>query len=148
MFLEDLDFLIIGKNMLSSKGAELTGEWVSFRELKAGRSFSYTFFQMQCEHVMKSIADSCPDLFEDLVTLFSAEKVPAQFASDVSVILHPLPKVPIMICYWREEEGMDSTLNVFFDRSADENLPEEPLFTLFVGLALMFEKISQRHRAD
>lgn len=133
--------------MLSSEGGEPAGDWVSFRELKAGRLFSYAFFQKRCEHVMKSIADSYPDLFEDMVTLFNAEKVPAQFASDVSVILHPLPKVPIMICYWMEEEGMDSTLNVFFDRTADVNLPEEPLFTLCVGLALMLERISQHHTA-
>ena len=132
--------------MRSGKGIEPTGEWVSFRELKAGRLFSYSFFQKRCEYVMKSIADSYPRLFKDLVTLFTAEKVPAQFESDISVVLHPLPKLPIMICYWMEEEGMDSTLNLLFDRSADENIPEEPLYSLCVGLALMFEKISQHHK--
>ncbi|MDJ0622326.1 MAG: DUF3786 domain-containing protein [Desulfocapsaceae bacterium] len=132
--------------IVHSKGIDPTGEWVSFRELREGRSFSYPFFQKRCELVLKNIADAYPDLFDDLVRLFSAQKVPTQFESDVSVILYPLPKVPIMICYWMEDEGMDSTLNLFFDKSADENLPEGSLFTLCVGLALMFEKISQHHK--
>ncbi len=132
--------------VVHSKGIDPTGTWVSFRELREGRSFSYPFFQKRCELVLKNIADSYTGLFGDLVELFSASKVPAQFESDVSVILYPLPKVPIMICYWMEEEGMDSTLNLFFDSSADDNLPEGSLFALCVGMALMFEKISHNHR--
>ena len=94
---------------------------------------------------MKNTADLYPDLFADVVKLFNAKEVPAQFESDVSVILYPLPKIPIMICYWNAEDGMESTLNVFFDTSVDENLREDSLFTLCVGLALMFEKIAQHH---
>jgi dipeptide/tripeptide permease len=38
------------------------------------------------------------------------------------VVLHPLPLVPIMVCYWLAEEGMQSSLNVFFDDTANESL--------------------------
>jgi len=58
-----------------------------------------------------------------------------------------MPKVPIMICYWGTEDELSSTLNLFFDKSADDNLQNESLFTLCTGLALMFEKLSQRHAA-
>jgi len=60
-------------------------------------------------------------------------------------VLRPLPKVPILVCYWRPEEGMESDLNIFFDANAEENLNIDPLYTLATGLVVMFEKISQRH---
>ena len=131
--------------VLHCKGREPDGEWVSFRELEAGKDFSYPFFQKRCERVMKKVADKYTDLFDDLVHIFNGRKVSRQFESDVSVVLYLLPKVPMMICYWKPEDGLDSTLNLFFDKSADENLAGDSLFTLCVGLARMFEKLSQRH---
>ena len=94
---------------------------------------------------MKRVADVYPDLFDDMVHLFSGRQVEQQFQSDISVVLHPLPKVPIMICYWVPEEGMESTLNLFFDKSAEENLSIGSAFAIGVGLAQMFTKLAQRH---
>jgi hypothetical protein len=131
--------------IIYSKGLELTGEWVSFRELKVGKAFSYPFFQKRCELVMKDIADQYTELFDDLVHIFGGQRVAEQFESDVSVVLYPLPKVPIMICYWGGDDGLGSSINLFFDKSADENLPNDSLFTLCVGLATMLAKLSRRH---
>lgn len=133
--------------ILRCKGTEPVGEWVSFRELRLAKDFSYPFFQKRCEDVMRRIADNYADLFADLVHIFGGRKVAAQFESDVSVVLHPLPRVPVMVCYWKPDEGMDSVLNIFFDRSADDNLPGESLFTLSVGFATMLERLAARHAA-
>jgi len=133
--------------VIHSKGVNPAEEWVSFRELKAVKDFSYPFFQKRCELVMKRIADNHIDLFDDLVYIFGGQKVAEQFESDVSVVLHPLPKVPIMICYWGPEDGFGSTLNLFFDKSVDDNLQNETLFTLCIGLTTMFERLSERHAA-
>ena len=67
---------------------------------------------------------------------------------DISVVLHPLPAVPIMICYWLPEEGLESSLNVYFDETANKNLGIDAVFTLGVGLAQMFAKIALRHGFD
>ena len=77
--------------------------------------------------------------------MFSAKRVAEQFESDISVVLYPLPRVPIMICYWLPEEGLESSLNVFFDETANENLDIGSVFTLGAGLAQMFTKIALRH---
>jgi hypothetical protein len=131
--------------VIHCKGIDPGDDWVSFRELKAGKEFSYPFFRKRCELVMKNIADKYTDLFDDLVHIFNGRQVAQQFEADVSVVIHPLPKVPIMICYWGDEDGLGSTLNLFFDTSVNENLTKGSLFSLCVGLAYMFEKISQRH---
>jgi hypothetical protein len=108
----------------------------------------YPLFQKRCEEPVKRVADVYTDLFDDLVHIFSAKQVEKQFESDISVVLHPLPKVPIMICYWLPEDGLESSLNVFFDQTADKNLDINAVFTLGAGLAQMFGKIALRHGFD
>ena len=130
--------------ILYGKGLSPSGNWKSFRELKDGKEF-YPLFRKRCEEPIKRIADGYTDLFDDLVHIFSGQQVEEQFESDISVVLHPLPKVPIMICYWLPEEGLESSLNLFFDDTADKNLHINAIYTLGAGLTQMFEKISLRH---
>jgi hypothetical protein len=63
----------------------------------------------------------------------------------MALSLYPLPKVPILICYWHAEGDMDSDLNIFFDVSAEKHLKIESIFSLGVGLVMMFEKIARKH---
>lgn len=130
--------------LLNAKGTEPTGQWVSFRELQDGKD-RYPLFQKRCEEAMKRVADIYTDLFDDMVHLFSGKQVERQFQSDISVVLHPLPKLPVMICYWRPDEGLDASLNIFFDETADQNLNIGSIFSLGAGLAQMFQKLALRH---
>lgn len=133
-----LDYVLYGK------GTEPAGEWLSYRELKNGRE-GYPLFKKRCEESMKRVADAYPDLFDDMVHMFSGKQVAQEFESDISVVLYPLPKVPIMICYWYPEEGMESTINLFFDKTIEDNISIGSVFALGAGLAQMFEKLARRH---
>jgi hypothetical protein len=132
--------------ILYGQGVPVADKWVSLRELKTGRA-RYQLFQRQCEEPMRRVADNYPDLFNDIVRVFSGRQVPQHLDSDISVVLHPLPKVPILICYWLPEDGLDSILHVFFDETADQNLDADSVFTLGTGLANMFKKFALRHGA-
>ena len=90
--------------ILYSKGLAPSGRWVSFRELKDGRE-RYPLFRKRCEDPLKQVADAYTPLFDDMVHLFGGKQVERQFASDISVVLHPLPRVPIMVCYWLPAQG-------------------------------------------
>jgi hypothetical protein len=77
--------------------------------------------------------------------MFSAESSFNNFSSDISVVLYPFPKVPVLICYWKPEEDLESRLHLFFDDTAEKNLPVESLFTMGTGIVRMLEKIMQKH---
>jgi hypothetical protein len=130
--------------ILYGQGVPVADKWVSLRELERGRA-RYQMFQRQCEEPMKKVADIYPNLFNDIIEVFSGRQVAQQFDSDISLVLHPLPKVPILICYWRPDDDLDSILHVFFDETADKNLDTDSVFTLGTGLANMFKKIFLRH---
>ncbi len=130
--------------VLYSAGAPLSEKWVPMRELKKGKDW-YRLFGQRCEKPLKKVADTYTDLFEDLLNIFNGKKVENHYESDISLVLHPLPMVPLLICYWMPEDGLESNLNLFFDSTADDNLPIESIYALGTGLVRMFEKISLRH---
>jgi len=130
--------------VVNCTGAEVTGNWVPLRELPSGQTWS-RLFEQRCEKPLKQIADRHAALFEDLISMFSAVSSFNDFNADISVVLYPLPRVPILICYWKPEEDMESKLHVFFDESAEKNLPIDSLFTLGTGIAMMLQKIMLKH---
>jgi hypothetical protein len=128
-----------------SSGESVTGRWVPFRELKDG-SPMHSLFMQRAEKPLKNLLDNNSELLEELISMFSGKRGDSSlFASDIALCLYPLPKVPILICYWRPDGDMDSDLTIFFDASADKHLKIESIFSLGVGLVMMFEKIARKH---
>ena len=133
--------------IIDGAGMPVSGKWVPFRELKTGKTW-YRLFGQRCEKPLKRVADTYTDLFEDMLHIFNGRQVANHYASDISLVLHPLPKVPILICYWNPEDGLESSLNIFFDSTAEDNLNIESIYALGAGLVIMFEKIALRHGAQ
>lgn len=131
-------------HILYGEGIPLQNAWVPFRELESSKDW-VRFFEHQCVGLLKTIADTNPSFFEDVIELFNARPVVDHYEADISIILEPLPLFPILICYNHPEEGLLSSLNLFFDSTADKNLPVESIFTLTAGLARMLEKLAQTH---
>jgi hypothetical protein len=130
--------------ILNGAGKPLSHRWVPLRELEGGQDW-YRLFEQRCEKALKRLADGYTDLFEDMIHLFNGRQVENHYASDIALVLHPLPKVPLLICYWKPDEGLASSLNIFFDDTAADNLEIDALYSLVAGLVHMLEKIVQRH---
>ena len=130
--------------ILNCKGAPVSGKWVPFRELEGGKTW-YRLFGQRCEKPLKKLADTYTDLFNDMLHVFNGRQVENHYQSDISLVLHPLPLVPILICYWKPEDGLESSLNIFFDSTAEDNLNIESIYALATGLVRMFEKIALTH---
>lgn len=130
--------------VIDGGGTPVSGEWVPLRELPNGQTW-YRLFSQRCEKPLKRVADTYTDLFEDMIHIFNGKQVEDHYESDISLVLDPLPNVPILICYWKPEDGLESSLNIFFDATAEDNLKIESIYTLAVGLVRMFEKLALRH---
>ena len=132
--------------ILNASGKTPQGNWITFRELKGGPS-RYAHFQQRCEKPLKRVADTYTDLFKDMLEIFDGKQIVSTIDSDISIVLYPLPLFPIMVCYWKPEEGLESALHIYFDSTSDDTLDIESNYTLNEGVALMFEKIALRHGA-
>ncbi len=132
--------------ILHASDAPVSGNWITFREMEGGME-KYGLYSQRCEQAIKKIADTYTDLFEDMVRLFNGKEVDKHYKSDISLVLHPLPKIPVLICYWKPEDGLESDLKIFFDSNAEDHLSSEIIYTLAAGLANMFDKIALSHGA-
>jgi hypothetical protein len=130
--------------VLFSGGGRPDGSWVPFREL-AGAGGRELHFEQMVEKPLRALVDAHTDLLTDLIDLFAGERSVNLFGSDVSLVLYPLPRIPVLICYWAPEEGMDSSVHVFFDATATRHLSVAWVHSLAVGLVEMFGKIALKH---
>ncbi len=130
--------------VLYGKGTIPGDNWIPFRELDGGQEM-YGLFSQQCEKRLKKVADGYTGLFEDMLNIFSGKQVKRHYESDISLVLYPLPRVPVLICYWKPEDGMDSGLSLFFDVRVEDNLPLAAIYTLCTGMSRMFENIVKSH---
>lgn len=130
--------------ILEGKGLDVKQHWMPFRELPGGSAWA-GLFGKRCEAPLKTMADNHEELFEDLVHMFSGRTSDRFFDSDINLTLYPLPKVPILICYDKPEDGMESAIHIFFDETAPDNIGMNSIYGLTAGLVTMFEKISRRH---
>ena len=124
--------------------AEITGNWISFREIPGGIEWQ-GLFTRRCEEPLRLLADNNPDLLSDLIRLFMGKTID-WYEADIALILHPLPKIPMLICYQAPEGDLRSKLSIFFDASCTTNLHIKSIFTLCSGLVQMFAKIAEHHR--
>jgi hypothetical protein len=130
--------------IVSCSGKTPTGNWVPFRELKDGVSWGQLFAD-QFENPLKDIADANPELFDMMIRVFNGRPEPSPIGADISIILFPLPTFPILICYWKSGEGLESFLKVLVDTTAEDNLNIESTFILCVGLMRMLRKVAESH---
>ncbi len=130
--------------LLRGGNTAVKGRWVPLRELPSGKDW-YRLFGQRCEEPLKKVADNHPELFDDLIRLFNGQQVEKHYASDISLVLHPLPKIPMLICYWYPEGDMQSDLNLFFDATAEDYLDLNSINSIGSGFVTMLEKLTLYH---
>ena len=107
---------------------DATGRWISFREINGGIEWQ-GLFTRRCETPLRKLADENQGLLGDLIDLFMGQEID-WYEADIALILHPLPKVPILICYQAPEDDLESALTIFFDACCPINLHIKSIFTL------------------
>lgn len=119
------------------------GRWVPFGELKGGATTA-SYFAKRFEEPLRIIADEHTSVLFGLLGVFGGKQA-AGFNSDYAVSLLPLPNVPMLILYWRPEEGFPSKLRVMFDPAASYYLGPELITGMGRGIIEMLQKIIPKH---
>lgn len=133
--------------LISCQGREAGTQWVAFAEL-AGAQDWQRFFAHRCEEALRQLVDAHTELVVEILTLLGATTPADSPAADHTLLLLPLPRVPMLVCYWRPEEHFESRLTILFDRSAEANAAPEALYLLSRGIIEMIRQIIVRHSRD
>jgi len=139
-------------HVITSTGAPVSGQWITFRELKGGPP-RFALYKQRLEKELQRLADNFTDLFEDLVQLFNGRQLEPDMdalsentnKADIYLVLYPFPQIPILISYWKPDEDLSSSMTLFFDNNIHEQIDTESLYGLLTGILQMFVKLSMRH---
>ncbi len=119
--------------------ANLCGKWVSYGELKSGMVKASSFLR-DCEDPLKEL------FYADIgKTTAALEKLGAMRSSEFPTAhaweLYLLPRMPVIILYWPEEDEFPAKVKILFDQTADRFLDAESIMFLLEGLVKNVEMI-------
>ncbi len=131
---------------------EPSGDWVSFSELKSGMVKESSFVR-DCEEPLRETLDSDFKGTSRALQMLGARPVEDRTA-DHSWLIDALPRVPMLILYWKTDEDEPETggsrVKILFDRTADRFLDVESLIFLVEGMIHLINYMSrqggERHR--
>lgn len=117
--------------------AGISGRWVSFTDLKAALMKAKSFAR-DCEEPLRALFDRDPVHAERALERLGGvrqQDTPAPVAWKTFA----LPRVPVLLLHWPQDEEFPSKIKVLFDATADRFLDVESLTFLIEGLARNIE---------
>lgn len=122
--------------------ADLTGRWVSYSELRAGMVKASSFLRECEEPLLELFLRDFQKTAAALVRLGAHRGT--GFPTEDAWTIFLLPKVPVAILYWPDEEEFPARIKVLFDSTADQYLDVESIMFLVEGLVKNVEMMSSR----
>ena len=107
---------------VSSKGARTTGQWISFQDIPDGRFYLGAFIKRAKDPLIKIFGSNPKTLIEISSKAYDAS--PTDFG-DFSVMLKPLPLVPMVLVLWEGDEDFPPEGNILFDENISKILSAE-----------------------
>ena len=133
---------------LHCEGVPHRGEWVCFADLRGAQDWT-RFFAHRCETGLRQLAAVDPDLLFDALSLFGTggegKGLSGDDYPDRAIVLHPLPRVRMMVGYWRGDDDFEEHWTILFDRACERNLDVRSIYLLVQGFVEMMRRILERH---
>ena len=105
---------------------QLSGEWLSFKELSGVEGYSQAFRKRSIEPILRKYGQNPEALLGVL------EKLPAKRVDqgDIGIVLEAFQRVPAMITFWRKDEEFGPEANMLFDKSISRIFCTEDIVVL------------------
>ncbi len=105
-------------------GAEIVGEWISYKDLPDGR-FYMDAFERRAKIPMLRVFGEKPELLPKVAKdLFNAVE---HDEGDFSVLIKALPYVPVLLILWKGDDEFPPEGSILFDRGINKILSAEDI---------------------
>ncbi len=109
--------------LLKAKAIPFSGEVITFREVPSGAFYYQAFFQRAIVPLVKGFG-SRPSLL-DRVADIVGEIVPSPADRALKIVV--LPRIPVILSIWEEDEEFPAEGNVYFDTTISSHLSTEDI---------------------
>ncbi len=126
--LEDWHHLVLLHYLYMADGTPLSGEWISFGELKDGLIRGTKFDRTVDEQLGKFLGDLELQEVQRICRSLGGEI--RQSKADLCTVIPFLPYYPVMLNVWSADDEFHGTARMLADKSADHYLTVEDAVTL------------------
>lgn len=132
--------------LLKAKAIPFSGEMITFREVPSGAFYYQAFFKRAIVPLAKGFG-SHPSLLDRVADIIG-EIVP--FSADRALKIVILPRIPVILSIWEEDEEFPAEGNIYFDTTISSHLSTEDIvyagsFAVYTALGIA-RNIEQRHK--
>ena len=106
------------------EGSQIEGKWIAYQEVPDGKFYLDAFLRRAKNPLVQAFG-SQPDLLVELATRVYDARPFDQ--GDVSVLVQPLPLVPVALILWRGDDEFPPEGNILFDKSIQRILSAEDI---------------------
>jgi hypothetical protein len=138
-----VELMLLNYCAMRGKGT-LSGNWVAYGELPSAAPTA-PYFEKRTEEPLRAIADGHTDVFMDMLEIFGGVEVEG-FEADYAYIAYPLPKVPFLFLYTKQEGSFESRFKILLDSSVVTYVPKEAVTYMGRGIVEMFKRIVSKHQ--
>ena len=118
--------------LLKAKAIPFSGELITFREVPSGAFYYQPFFKRAIAPLAKGFG-SHPSLLDQVADLIG-KIVPSP--ADRTLKVFVLPRIPVILSVWKEDEEFPAEGNVYFDATISSHLPTEDI--AYAGSAAVY----------
>lgn len=118
--------------LLKAKAIPLSGELITFREVPSGAFYYQAFFKRAIAPLVKGFG-SRPSLLDQVADLIG-EIAPSPADRALKIVV--LPRIPVILSVWKEDEEFPAEGNVYFDTTISFHLPTEDI--AYAGSAAVY----------
>lgn len=125
--LKPTEQIIILHYLIQAPGIPFKGNWITFRQIPSGL-FYYEPFVKRCIKPFTGFFGRHPEILQALAKGLSVQSSPQ--LGDISVVLRPLPSIPIAFILWLGDNEFPPEGNVLLDETVSSFLSTEDIVVL------------------
>lgn len=107
-----------------------SGKWKGFQEFPNTVSKVKSMRSHVEDPLAKRFGGKPDELKAAALELGADDRSAENPSADAAFLFHPLPKVPVMLCFWDEEEDFEAKVKLLFDETVTEHLDIESILFL------------------
>ena len=118
--------------------------WLPYRDLKDGAQFS-GFIKTNIEDKIAGAFQGKRAALTERLSALGAVRPAEEVQGDIALVVHPLPKVPVLSLFWDRDEEFPASFQFLFDASAPSYLDLEALAAMlqYIYLKLVGDSMTK-----
>ena len=124
--LDTIGSILVVRYLLQAGDAPVLHSWLPYRDLKDGAQFS-GFIKTNIEDKIALAFQGRRAALEQRLSALGASPGGPDVLGDIALVVHPLPKLPVLCLFWDRDEEFPASFQFLFDASAPIYLDLEAL---------------------